>query len=301
MRSQDLSTLLHRALESRLRDLLAHLAEPGWQVEADPLHQVRVASRRVRAVLDLVDRTRYPAYEHQARTLRRLTRALGRTRALDVQTGLLARLKLELAEPELRCALEYAQIRRATRSRKARAAMTKALGRISWKRLPRLLEAPRWAADAGSGDLGRAAWACLGPWLERALAPLPGLLAAEDGPALHDLRIRVKRLRYALETLAPAFQRSPETQLQQLRALQQTLGHYHDLDDLAGRLRAWHRALAGGNHQALASGTAELIARLAQERRAAYAQFQLQGPGLSSQAFQASLQRNLSQPEGDPS
>ena len=85
----ELSILLHRALEGRVETLMNDLSVAGWQADPEGLHEVRVASRRVRAVLDLVQPGLYPGFKRQCRKLKDLTRALGRTREMDVHMAIL--------------------------------------------------------------------------------------------------------------------------------------------------------------------------------------------------------------------
>ena len=299
MYSVELSTLLHHALVARLGALLEGLGVEKWPGDPDNLHAVRVASRRVRAVLDLVDRGLYPAYAQQSRQLRRLTRALGRTREMDVHAALLEALRPRLAQPEHLCALEHAQERLRVQGREARARMRMDLDRLSLKRLPQLLEVPRLTHPFAPGDLGSGVWACLEPWVEAAFLPLSGLLEQEDEAALHRLRIRLKRLRYALETLASAFAVEPEGELLHLKALQRALGNHHDLATLATGLETLHRDLTKHERPALADGIRKLLALLLEERLCAFEQFRAQALGGSRETFRAALKRNLGLLEGN--
>ena len=299
MYSVELATLLHHALTARMRDLLDGLAAPHWQGDPEGLHAVRVASRRLRAVLDLVDPELYPAYGPQSRNLRKLTRALGRTRELDVHAGLLEGLRSRLAQVEPLCALEHALERLRGRDRKARATMGRDLDRLSLKRLPRLLEVPRLSNPFAPGDLGRGAWDCLESWLEDAFQGLAGLLEQEDEAALHQARIRIKRLRYAVEILAPAFALEPDTELAHLKALQQALGSYHDLATLGGLLEDLRRGLAARERSHLAAGTAALLALVLEERLCAFEQFRVLVLECPGPAFSAMIKRNLGIQEGN--
>ena len=300
MYSVELSTLLHHALAARMGDLLEGLAVDNWHGNPDSLHEVRVASRRLRAVLDMVDRDLYPAFESQSKKLRRLTRALGRTREGDVATALLEELGSRLPQPAL-CALEHALERLQVQVRKARAGMREDLDRLSLKRLPHLLEVPRLSNPFAPGDLPSGIWTCLEPWLEAALRPLPGLVEHEDGAALHEARIRIKRLRYALEILAAGFAQAPEGDLLHLKALQKALGSHHDLATLGTFLEDLHRGLTQRGRPNLAAGLQEILALLSEERLCAFEAFRALALERSQEAFCASIKRNLGIHEGNPS
>src|SRR5207248_2888217 len=75
--------------------------------------------------------------------------------------------------------------------------------------------------------------------LLRAVLRSGGRLSAESSPAaLHRLRIRVKRLRYAVETLGGLGGKSMRKLLRQLVRLQDLLGEHQDAVTIAARLRA---------------------------------------------------------------
>ena len=301
MYTLELSVLLHRALETRLGALQDRLAVDHWQDDPEGLHQVRIASRRVRAVLDLVDRELYPSYDRQARKLRRLTRALGGPRELDVHAMLLDRFGPRLGKDSTAAALEHVQEQFGAAQRKARAGMAKALDRMSLKHLDQLLEVPSLANPFAAGELGTGAWECLAPWLERAFLPLPALVGEEDALALHSARIDVKKLRYTLEILAPAFAAEPSGPLRLLKAFQTALGDHHDLATLATRLEEVLAGLQDRNRTALAAGVRALLALVAEERQCAYEQFRVLALATSLEAFQTSLKRLLMAIEGGES
>lgn len=301
MYAAERSILWHRALTARVQELQERLAAPGWSSAPDGLRQARVASRRVRAVLDLADPERYPAHARQARKLRKLTRALGRPRELQMHAHLLETLRARLAGPGALCALDHALERLRVEGRKARASMERDLNGFSLKGLGKLLDAFRPDKADPSGASEPWVWACLEPWVETALAPLPGLLEVEDATALHQARIRVKRLRYALEILGPGLAVEPLVQLRYLKALQQALGSHHDLATLEAWLLELKGSLLAHQRLALAAGCVELLALVAQARRGAFEQCQALGHGTSKEAFCAGLRPDLDHREGDPS
>jgi len=290
----ELSVLLHRALEARVQDLMNDFSNAGWQEDPEGVHDVRVASRRVRAVLDLVEPDLYPGHKRQARKLKGLTRALGRTREMDVHAGILADLGQRAPDMSGGPAMEYVLEVIEARRRKARRAMAEDLARISLKSLPRLLLVASMPDPFRTGDLRSAIRACLEPWLAGAF-PAEPLLDQDDPRALHALRIRVKRLRYALEILAPGFAAPPEAQLKHLRVLQTVLGDHHDRATLEALLADLLRGLEERGRPCLAAGVREILTHLGEERLIAFEHFRALGVVVPRDLFIDSLWRDLGQ------
>ncbi len=273
----ELSLLLHRALEPRLERLLELCVAPGWQEDPESLHQVRIASRRVRAVLDLVDPELYPGFKKHEGHLRRLTRALGLTRELDVHVATLESLQDRHPDPLRGVTAEHLLELLERKRRKAREMMNRNLARISLKDLDRLREAPSLPDPLVMAELPYAVWNCLEPWIRAVEDPLPPLLHQENASGLHQLRIQVKRLRYTLEILESAFPASLEGWLQRLKALQTALGQHHDHAVLEAFLWAVHAVLATRQRTALAAGVLDLLGIVAEERRAHFKHFSALG------------------------
>lgn len=293
MHQAELSILLHRALEARVAALMERLAVPEWQDQAEPLHQVRVASRRVRAVLDLVDPELYPSYPRQNRHFRRLTRALGRPRELDVYLELMEGLAERPIPVAARAALEHAlEILAAERAR-AQEAMARALERVPVRKLPRILELPNLPNPFVGATPAEGIWALLEPWLTSALRPVPTLLESEDALALHALRIRIKRLRYTLEVLGAGFRTAPEKALKRLKAVQSALGEHHDRATLELFLRGLLRDLGARQRGVLAGGLLDLLSLLQEDRLCAFESFRALALELEAAAFSEGLRQDL--------
>jgi CHAD domain-containing protein len=139
MHALELSILLHRALEARVDGLLGLLKAPGWQEDPEGLHQVRVASRRARAALDLVRPELYPAYRRGARRLKRLTRSLGLAREMDVHAARLEALAERVPGMATGAALEHALEVLEERRRRARKTMARRLEGNPLKHMAELL------------------------------------------------------------------------------------------------------------------------------------------------------------------
>ncbi|HWQ07936.1 MAG TPA: CHAD domain-containing protein [Holophaga sp.] len=293
----ELTRLLHRALEARLGRLLELWAVEGWPEDPEGVHQVRVASRRVRAVLDLVDPDAYPGFKRHARQLKRITRALGATRELDVHVLHLGVLRDRLPDALHAAAAEHLLEHLERKLGKARERMHRGLARVSPRDLGRLLVQPE-DRTLGVSDWRGAVWRCLEPWGRAVEAPLPGLLAVEDGAGLHLLRIQVKRFRYTLEVLEAAFPEPLADLLQDLRELQTALGRQHDHAVLEAFLAKAHGGLDARRRPVLANGVLDLATLAAEERQAAYGRFQSLGQALLAAAPLARLRGILERSSG---
>lgn len=262
-----MSTLLHRALEGRLERLLLLMARDGWLQEVEAVHDVRVASRRLRTVLDLADPDAYPGFRKQRKRAKALTVALGATRELDVHMVHLGQLGSELADPARHAVLEHVQEAFELKRTKARARMVREVMRIEFGELAGL----RNAVPVGTaGDLPAALRTLLEPRLRETLEDVRARVAVEDAPALHQLRIGTKKLRYAVEVLAEALPPATDAWLSRLKTLQVALGEHHDWTTLEAELWELHAQLTSRRRPALAAGTLELLGSIVDHRRMAF-------------------------------
>lgn len=296
MHPAELAILLHRALEVRLAGLQALLAPAHWTEDMEQLHQVRVSARRLGAVLDLVDPEAYPGHKARRRALKELVEVLGLTRELDVHAdGLKGRL-LDARSPAQAALLEHL-LEGLDRARaKARRVMRRELERLRLPDLQRLLDVPALHDPFQRISLQAAAWSCLEPRAEAALGDLTALAAQEDPPALHKARVRIKKLRYALEALEGAFATAPEAVLKDLRALQTTLGEHHDLAALEALLWETEGQLRTRDRTTLLGRVLELLGEVAESRRAAFDRFRALASGQGPAAFAHALRPALGLP-----
>ncbi len=189
-----------RRLEAELlaqrRSLVAHDAGTRLAVDAENLHQLRVASRRVRAFLrvarELVD-AGWAAELNAA--LRSFGQASGDARDLDV---LLEHLQSEaptLGAPDSEAALQL--IRMLERDRDELQARLEAA--LDSREHRALLEQLALPVEAAAGPSGRTLADLAARELRRLVAQVRALGKSPAEEKLHELRIRVKRVRYAAE------------------------------------------------------------------------------------------------------
>jgi CHAD domain-containing protein len=219
--------------------------------EPDAVHQMRVASRRARSVLQafgtIIDReTTRPVCAQ----LKWLAATLGQARDTEV---LQARLTADLAavSPALVIGPVQARITAHFAAQLTQARQT-ALDTLDGQRYLRLLDdldalladpplTPLAAHPAGKALAKPVRQAARR--LQRALGAVPG--AENRDTAIHEARKATKRARYAAEAAVPALGIPASRQAAQAKELQQLLGDHHDsvvaravLLDLAGTARA---------------------------------------------------------------
>ncbi len=230
--------------------------EPGTRLGEDPeeLHDMRVATRRLRAALSLFEGVLPVRAQVFREELGWLGRLLGAVRDLDVQLQNLAGMRAadvdrtghdvdgrddaERPDPlaELTALLE------AERSA-ARAAMLSGLDSVRWERLAKGLTAmvqqgparrslaTRVPAEIGLPDLVLARHAKVAKAAKR--AKRSGLVTD-----FHGLRIRCKRLRYALEFSADVYGGATSRFVRELTVLQDELGEMQDAEVASLQLAA---------------------------------------------------------------
>jgi CHAD domain-containing protein len=192
------------------------------------VHKARVASRRLREILPVaVGRRPYGALN---RRVRRLTQALGPVREVDVTLALLAssvadgRVSRRAAVP-LKQAL--VQRRADARQRMKRLLERLDLADLEAQTMAAARRRPR-IAQARARLVKRAAH------LEFAMVTAAGLYIPEQ---LHEVRIAVKKLRYAEEVLTAVSSGAAGQRLRTLKRAQDILGRMHDLDVIVGAVR----------------------------------------------------------------
>jgi CHAD domain-containing protein len=224
--------------------------EPKVLKGDDPqaIHDIRVASRRLQQVLDLLFR---PPHSQKMgklrRTLRRARRALSDVRNCDV---LLERTKQALARKRTSrreawsTFRDYLKLRRERSNRKGARRLSRLNLAAFYIRLDETLRAPLPLHTAPSADPGgtpaREEDALLDLRVREALRETwasldKGLAQATEIPnpaGLHAVRIAAKKVRYLIEVIDELGVPGSDQALSSLRLLQQHLGDWHDLEVL---------------------------------------------------------------------
>ncbi len=211
--------------------------EPGTRLGWDPekLHDMRVATRRMRAALR-VFRGALSARRHDAlkRDLKWVGGALGGVRDLDVYLKHLDEETAEHGLAESPAMARYVEAMKAERER-ARRAMLRVLDTQRYasfvERLQRFLEAgppARSAAPVANNPAVVEAAGVIRHNLARVLKKGRSLGPGAADRDLHKLRIRCKRLRYACEFFEDVFGREAHDFAKRVVELQDVLGAHQD-------------------------------------------------------------------------
>lgn len=210
--------------EALLRNQAA--AESG---EVEPLHQLRVATRRLRASVELFSTF---IYASQLKIFRRdlpwLGSEAGSVRECDVTAALIA-ARASKIDPDLKYAIAPIVAALETRRRLEFAKLCELLESRRYRSLLVKLSNPAIKKAGADRRLGIAAAQLIRPATHS--ASRFGKRLAGDAPALvfHKLRVRLKRLRYELEMMAPLGAKRQKKTLRRLESLQEHLGLYHDV------------------------------------------------------------------------
>jgi CHAD domain-containing protein len=232
------------ALAVLRRHFAAMLArEPGTRLgdDIEELHDMRVASRRLRAALSLFRDVLPEPVSSLRDELAWIGGRLGAVRDLDVQLEQLEAW-IEAAPPEDREPLRKLRAVLEAQRAEARVDMLEALDSRRYEsfvrrfrrtlraRHPAKPEAAARPALAAAPELIDSRWNAVRKSAKR----LGRSATAED---YHRLRIRCKRLRYALEFLTDVYDGRARPVLKQLVALQDILGLHQDAFVAVARLR----------------------------------------------------------------
>jgi CHAD domain-containing protein len=275
-------------LVARLAEAMLHEAARAGPADAEPVHQMRVAVRRLRSAFGLFGRAvRCPELTACKAGLKALAKVLGPARDWDVFVAGTGRaVAAEFPEDRaLRRLLVAAERRRL----EAYAALQQSLASAEFRQLgialavlaaarpwETMLQAPSsvGAEEAAARQAEILAVPLAGfaaRALQRQLRPLrePGAdIGALPPGALHGLRLHGKRLRYACEFFGPLFSgRAARRFIRRLTVLQERLGHLNDGAVAAGLMAELGaaRGAAGGVVRgfvaARAAGARERIGR----------------------------------------
>lgn len=196
------------------------------------VHQARVASRRLREAVPVLTSGVKSNKADKARSkIRRLTRALGTVRELDVTVHVLDELARQTDMP--RGALEDVRAHVISERDRRRELMLKRLEDVNTEKLARRLRSVAATLAETNPSAWREALALRVAKRSKRLASAiheAGHMYAPD--RLHEVRIAAKKLRYALELAAESGTVAARPLVNLLKRAQDTLGRLHDLQVL---------------------------------------------------------------------
>jgi CHAD domain-containing protein len=222
----------------RVAELAKHEAGTRAGEDIEALHDMRVASRRLREALEIF-RFCFPPkiYDRLYARVRRITRALGQARNADVAVDYFAKLLAGSHDLIEQIALQDILRRLAKQQARRRKKMQDELDKVQPANLlPRFekafenlaqIQASRQRGSRTALQLARRLFA---QRLREVFACHRLIKGETDAEGLHNLRIAVKKLRYALETLDFAAGEHVKENLKFFKKLQTVLGDLHDRD-----------------------------------------------------------------------
>ena len=260
-------SIVEVALANLRRYLSAwYLHEPGARLGDDPeeLHDLRVAGRRLDAILRQYRSSLSASLLGIRPTLKSVLRALGPVRDLDVALSEMETFSRELPKLE-RHSIEPLRRHLASERLRARTRMLSVLDSVpvqkSFQELTSLLSAPSAQSDQPAAESALQAAPKLIRQRFRKLRKSADLLTADSSTeAFHEVRGHVKKFRYALEAVAAVYGKPADEMLRSLRRWQENLGVQQDAAVASRRLKA----LAGAPPKGIPPETLFLMGRLAE-------------------------------------
>ncbi len=204
----------------------------------DDIHDVRVASRRVRSCLAIFAQV-FPAkkLKNWQRDIRKITQSFGKVRDLDVQIELLDQVCKEVQDQRYLAGLKRIRLR-LKQKRQVEQAETRTVTRAILESTT-LLELQEWVRvvleQSQSMDNNHAALFQLGyEYIQKRLDEFlffeVFIFDPQRVSELHQMRIAAKQLRYSLEIFSSLYQGKSDFALDVARQSQQILGEIHDAD-----------------------------------------------------------------------
>ncbi|HEX7797578.1 MAG TPA: CHAD domain-containing protein [Vicinamibacterales bacterium] len=236
---------LYASLRKRV-NVFSHQAKRIDEGNADALHRTRVSSRRLRELLPVL-RLDGRTTRKLDRRLRRVTRRLGAVRDLDVLMDLVGELQRDRRYSKN--ALRALQTAVEEKQQAARDALNAKLSIQKLQKIARALKRAAKQVDGDDGETNQAVkhrllkttiWVIEARAARRATRVQEAIEAAGTVyiPApLHQVRIALKKLRFALELSAEVKDEGATREITVLRNAQGLLGRLHDLQVLTDHAR----------------------------------------------------------------
>jgi CHAD domain-containing protein len=222
-----------------------HLAAMAAEVEGvraaediECIHRMRVATRRMRTALTLFsDCFPKQVYNNIQKDVRKVTRALGEARDLDVQLEVVEAALAEFTDPVFQPGIKRLKLRLSQRRAEVQQHVDTAMDRMLADQLVERLGA--WAKPLLEQSksvylytpaLYQLAFKGIQVRIDELLAHVPYITDPQNVLELHAMRISAKRLRYAMETFEDLYGGQLKPYITTARKLQDLLGTIHDLD-----------------------------------------------------------------------
>jgi CHAD domain-containing protein len=239
---------------------LLHYEEGSRRGEnIEEVHDMRVATRRIRSTLRLLEDYYKPkTMRVYRRQLRKLARALGSVRDLDVLVADMQQFTDTLDEQhkgDIQAVIKKLNEERAL----ARHDLIRVLDKADYRRFVHdfsdFVTHSSAGAKGNDGDIHPTQVRHILPALlyshVGAVRAYNDVLAEADGATLHALRIEFKRLRYAVALFADLLGNSVKDFVKEVKAIQDHLGRMQDIVTAQGNLNPMVSQLTDGQAESL--------------------------------------------------
>ena len=286
----------------KLREMSGYVKRLDGPKCVSAVHDMRVASRRLREVLDLFREYLDPvAFTELEKTARSVTKILGPVRNTDVALRFFRKLQKRLDEKNQHRAIDRILKRLSARRKKQYRTMVPAIEQLSLKRLSRDVDIFMHPPEINDTNSSSVLYELAQPILHQRLSAAfdyQDVVKDEDNKKeLHQMRIAFKKARYALEIFQPVFNEECAKVLDGLRGYQETIGAIHDLDIFTTQceriLTKWDKK---GKRSKSRKGLRQIIQQLVKLRRELFQEFltylEENDPGRMFQDCEMALQRH---------
>jgi CHAD domain-containing protein len=232
------------ALENRVA-ALTNAAGPAANNEPDGIHDVRVASRRIRSILRAHKRLfkKAPYADFQCR-VKAVTRGLGTARELDVTIALLDTRRKKLKGPARVAANQIIRRLRAQRTEES-ANVDAGVHLIENGRFQKSIETLTSSAKSVSRCYLDSARNTLNKRLDAVLTAHEHWRQTRSDEDLHQVRIAFKRFRYSCEIFEPVYGAPLKEFILSLKAAQEHLGDWNDVRIARDYVEQYAKGLTG--------------------------------------------------------
>lgn len=222
----------------QVKSLQEHM--PGALIGKDieHIHQMRVASRRLRNALehfkDCFPRKRRAVWEKE---IKRITRSLGSARDLDIKIELVNQLYEDSLDAKYKPGYNRLLLRLKQSRSKAQKKVEKTINKLQEKKVLKKMAGHFKGLTADSEEiylyipsLYQRAFTAINDTLVDFLSYENDVHSPENSEKLHAMRIAGKHLRYSIEMFAPIYRKALLPYIQVMKDVQDDLGTIHDCD-----------------------------------------------------------------------
>lgn len=262
---------LRNALEVQLERLRKNWSFAEAESPVDAVHDLRVATRRLRAFSDVIAHALGAKAAHRfVRRIKKVTRVLGELRNADVLIELVEQRSAKAHSDRDSASLEHFLECLADDRNQAERTARKALRAIDPSALRADIRSTFEKAMRVASETN-VSWKLFGRFLveqrtQDAIDLAPAGAHLDDAEQLHRLRIAVKKLRYSMELFEPALESKTAKCHARALVVQSFLGEHHDLVVFSEHIEKTLKALQRRKRRLLSSGLAKLLTGLRSER-----------------------------------